>query len=368
MAFDLTQGVIGQIGISVYIRSLQQALEPLLGDRLVPLVSRLARPVRGATRTWRQRAATLARDLWWHQLGVVIAARRRRCHLVHLPGGIGPVAARFPIVATIHDVMPLRFPSVFRPWFRTYTAVVMPRLARTARVVITVSQTAKEEIVACLGVAPERVVVIPHGVDRGFTPLSADDAGVAAVRRRYRLPDAYVLAVGSVEPRKNLPRLLEAVRLLRDRAGTHDVTLVHTGPEGFRPEEVRRAVHRFRLDGAARFLGYVPVEDLRVLYAGARALAYPSLWEGFGLPVLEAMACACPVVTSGVSSLPEVAGGAAVLVDPHSVEDIAAAIADLWTNDSRRADLARRGLEHAGNFTWEAAARATLTVYEAALS
>ena len=368
IALDLTQAKIGSIGPSVYIWRLRDALAPLLENRLVPIASRFARPVAGARRKLGQLAATLVRDLWWHQVGAVSAARRRGCHLLHFPGSMGPLTTRFPIVVTIHDVMPIRFPELFRPWFRTYARVVMPRLARVARAVITVSQAAKAEMVECLGVAPERVVVIPHGVDRRFTPLQPDDSAADAIGRRYGLPPAYVLAVGSVEPRKNLPRLLEAVRLLRDRAETRDVALVHAGPEGFRPEEVGRTVQRLDLDGAARFLGYVPTEDLRVLYGRARALVYPSLWEGFGLPVLEAMACACPVVTSDVSSLPEVAGGAAQLVDPQSSEAIAAAIARVWSDGSLRADLARRGLAHAAGFTWEAAARATVAVYDAALA
>jgi glycosyltransferase involved in cell wall biosynthesis len=367
VAFDGTQGTIGRIGTSVYVRSLRGALEPLLGERLVPIASRFARPLAGATRTIGERAATLARDLWWHQLGVVIAARRRGCRLVHLPASVGPAATRFPVVATIHDVMPLQFPRLFRPWFRTYAAFVIPRLARLARAVITVSQAAKGDLVHYLGLAPERITVIPHGVDPCFAPLPRDDPAAAAVRRRYALPEAYVLAVGSVEPRKNLPRVLEAIRLLRDRPATRDVALVHSGPEGFRPEDVGRAVRALHLDGAARFLGYVPAEDLRALYAGARALVYPSLWEGFGLPVVEAMACGCPVITSRVSSLPEVAGGAAVLVDPESAEDIAAAVAQLWASDDARADLVRRGLDQARRFTWHAAARATLEVYDAAV-
>ncbi|MGH7529240.1 MAG: glycosyltransferase family 4 protein [Gemmatimonadales bacterium] len=371
VAFDLTQGMIGRIGTSVYIRELRRALQRRLGDRLVPIASRWARPVEGASRTAGQRAATLGRDLWWHQVGVVIAARRRGCRLLHLPGNVGPVGPHsLPLVATIHDIMPLRFPELFRPWFRRYAALVMPRFARRARAVIAVSQATKDEIVHRLGVAPERITVIPHGVDAACGPRPPDDPTLPALRRRYDLPERYVLAVGSVEPRKNLPRVLEAVRLLRDGspAGARDVAFVHCGPEGFRPADVARVVHSLGLNGTARFLGYVPADDLRSLYAGARALVFPSLWEGFGLPVLEAMACGCPVITSNVSSLPEVAGGAAVLVDPQSVEAIAAALARVWVDDRHRDDLVRRGLAHAARFTWEAAARATAAVYETALA
>jgi glycosyltransferase involved in cell wall biosynthesis len=367
VAFDASYGKLVEIGVGVYIRNLLPALEPLLGERLVQVASRFARPPRRARRTPREKFNTAVRDLWWHQAGAVVAARRRGASLLHMPAGLGPVAGSFPTVTTVHDVMPIRFAPLYRPWYRWYGAAVMPRFARRARAVIAVSRAAKEEIVEWLGVPPERIVVIPHGVDRTFAPIDADDPEAAAVRQRYHLPRDFILAVGSVEPRKNLSRLLEAVRLLRDRAGTREVALVHAGPEGWRPEEIPAAVSRLGLYGVVLLLGYVPVRDLRVLFGLARAFVYPSLWEGFGLPVLEAMSCGCPVVASGVASIPEVAGDAALLVDPHSVEDIARGIAAVWDGGPSREGLVRRGLERVREFTWERAARATLSVYEAAL-
>ncbi len=368
IALDLTQAKLGRVGSSVYVWRLQEALAPVLGERLVPIASRLARPVAGATRTVRERLATLARDLWWHQIGVTHAARRRGCRLLHLPAGLGPVGGGMPMVVTVHDVMPLRFPEMFRPWYRHYARAVLPRLARRARAIIAGSAAAKGEIVEWLGVPAERVTVIAYGVDQIFRPVAPDDPRAIAVRRRYGLPPAFVLAVGSVEPRKNLPRLLEAVRRLRGQPSTADIALVHAGPEGWRPDEVVRAAQRSGLDGATRFLGYVPTEDLAILYGLARVFAYPSLWEGFGMPVLEAMACGCPVVTSSLSSLPEVAGDAAVLVNPESTEDLAAALTTLWDEEALRSRLVTRGLQRAARFTWANAAHETAAVYEAALA
>jgi glycosyltransferase involved in cell wall biosynthesis len=367
VAFDVSYERLVGIGTGVYIRNLGAALEPLMDGRLIRVASRFARRPRGARRTRREQLDTLMRDLWWHQAGALVAARRRGAALLHLPVGLGPVAGSLPTVVTVHDVMPIRLAHLYRPWYRWYAGAVMPRVARRARAVIADSRAAKEEIVEWLGVAPERIAVVPLGVDTAFRRTTPDDPAAAAVRERYHLPASYVLAVGSVEPRKNLTRLLEAVRLLRDRPGTRDVTVVHAGPEGWRPEEVPAAVSGLALAGAARFLGYVPLEDLRVLYGLARAFVYPSLWEGFGLPVLEAMACGCPVVTSGVASIPEVAGDAARFVDPLSVEDLAAGIAAVWDDGATRDDLIRRGFERARAFTWERAARATLEVYDAAL-
>jgi len=359
IALDLTQAKLGRIGISVYIRQLQEALAPLLGDRLVPISSRLARPVAGARRTVSERLATLGRDLWWHQLGVTRAARRRGCRLLHLPAGLGPIRGTFPAVVTVHDIMPLRFPHLFRPWYRNYVRVVLPRLAQRARAVISVSATVKREIEEWLGVPAERVTVIPHGVDPVFRPLVADDARASAVRRRYNLPPTFALAVGSIEPRKNLPRLIEALERLRGRPGSADIFLVHAGPEGWRPEAATSSV--------VRFLGYVPTEDLAALYSLARVFVYPSLWEGFGMPILEAMACGCPVVTSNLSSMPEVAGEAAVFVDPYSSEDVARGVAVAWEDAPVRDRLVALGRERAAQFTWARTARETVAVYEAAL-
>jgi len=367
IALDVSYAKLAGIGIGVYTTQMWAALAPLLGERLVPVFSKFARPPRSARRTFRERLDTLMRDLWWHQAGALIAARRRGAALLHLPAGLGPVAGRFPVVATIHDVMPIRLAPMFRPWFRRYAGFVMPRLAQRARAVITVSETAKLEIAEEFQLAPERISVIPHGVDPAFQPLRPGDPRAAEVRRRYELPETFILAVGSIEPRKNLERLLEAIGLLRSRPRTRDVVLVHSGPEGWHPEQVFRRARELRLDGAARFLGYTPARDLQVLYGLARAFVYPSLWEAFGIPVIEAMACGCPVVTSGLSSLPEIAGDAALFVDPHSVEEIANGVAAVWSDDARRADLVRKGLDRVREFTWERAARATIAVYEAAL-
>lgn len=355
VALDLTIARLGRTGPAVYAEQLAAALAPVLGDRLVAVASRLATPPT-ARRTTADRLRTLGRDLWWHQLGVSLAARRAGARLMHLPAALGPVRPLLPAVVTIHDTLVFRFPQLFRTWHRHYARVVLPRLARAAALVITGSQAARADLVEHLGVAPERIAVVPYGVDARFAPVAADSDEARAVTARYRLPAGFILAVGAIERRKNLRRVLDAVDSLRGRAATAGITLVHAGPEGWLADELPR--------DAARFLGYVPAADLRVLYGLARAFVYPSLWEGFGFPVIEAMACGCPVVTSDVSALPEVAGGAALLVDPTATEELAAAIERVWTDEGLRRDLAARGRERARCFTWERTARETVAVYE----
>jgi len=367
VALDTTVAKLVRGGPWVYITELERALGRVLGDRLRPIASRLAPPQPGR-RTAMDRLRTPARDLWWHQFGVTVAARRAGASLLHLPGGLGPMRRRLPTVLTIHDLNVLRFPHFFRRWSRYYGRIVLPRAARAADAIIAVSHATKADVVERLSIPEDRVVVVPNGVDPAFAPLAAESPAARDVRHRHPLPRNFVLTVGFVEPRKNLPRLLEAIHRLRQRAETADVTLVHAGPDGWLANGVTETIRRLDLSQAVRFLGHVPRHDLVALYGVARLCAYPSLYEGFGLPVAEAMACGCPVVTSNVSALPEVAGGAAVLVDPGSVEEIAAGIAALWTDENRRRTLAARGLARARSFTWERTARATAAVYEAVLA
>jgi glycosyltransferase involved in cell wall biosynthesis len=367
IALDLTAAHLGRAGPHVYTTRLARALEPLLGERLRCISSRLAVPPSVPRRT-ADRLRTLGRDLWWHQIGVGLAARRAGCGLLHLPATLGPARPGIPTVVTIHDLALLHFPGYFPPWPRAYARVVLPRAARAARAVIAVSAATRKDVVEGLGVDERRVAVVPNGVDPVFNAAAAESPRAAEVWDRLRLPAAFALAVGTVEPRKNLARVLEAVWMLRARPETADVTLVHAGPTGWLAGDVERRVRDLSLGEGIRFLGYVAPADLAVLYGLARVCVYPSLYEGFGLPVAEAMACGCPVVTSNVSSLPEVAGDAAVLVDPLSVDEIAEATGALWRDEGRRRDLRARGLARALAFTWERTARETATVYDAALA
>jgi glycosyltransferase involved in cell wall biosynthesis len=231
--------------------------------------------------------------------------------------------------------------------------------------IVTGSAASKTDLVELLGVDPDRVSVIPYGISESFAPLPSEDPRLHEIRKRYALTGDYLLTVGAIEPRKNLVRLLHAVRVLRSaNARLRELQLVHVGPMGWHALEVPRAVSELGLADHVRFLGYVPDDDLSVLYQLARASVYPSLFEGFGFPVLEAMASGCPVVTGNCSSLPEVAGDAAVLVDPTSVESIAEGVRRAWEDDELRRQLRDRGLKRAAQFTWNATARETMRLYD----
>jgi alpha-1,3-rhamnosyl/mannosyltransferase len=278
------------------------------------------------------RASTLARELVWYPAVLPWAD----VDVLHCPTYRGPLRSRAPLVATVHDLAVFRHPETFNRWTRTVSPLFVPRVLRAARYVIAVSEFTRRELVELLGVPEEKIRVVPNGVEDEF----GADGEVA--------DGDYVLAVGTLEPRKNLARLVEAAR----RA---DVELRVVGARGWGDVQ-------FEGNGV-RWLGEVPDGELARLYRGALCLAYPSLYEGFGIPVLEAMACGTPVVTSAGGATEEVAGGAAVLVDPLDPGSIAGGIAEAV---ARREELRRDGIERARRFTWADAARATRAVYDEA--
>jgi glycosyltransferase involved in cell wall biosynthesis len=280
------------------------------------------------------RAWNLPRDGLWYPFALPHLSGG--ADVLHCPTYRGPVAGSVPLVVTVHDLAVLRHPEAFNRWARTYGPRVIPRVLRRARLVIAVSEFTKRELVELLEVPAERIRVIPNGVNDTFTTHGPTAEG------------DYVLAVGTLEPRKNLPRLVEAAR----RVG---VELRIVGARGWGGVQVE--------GNGVRWLGDVSDDELAKLYRGARCVAYPSLYEGFGIPVLEAMACGAPVVTSRGGATEEVADGAAVLVDPLDPAEIAAGIERAaW----RRDELVARGLQRARAFTWGSVAAATVEVYREA--
>lgn len=319
-------------------------------------------PVLQAVRTRWPTQRPVARILW-EQLAQGRALRVVEADLAHGPVFVGPLVAPCPVVVTVHDLSFLRYPHLFRPANPFYLRLFTRLSVRRAQRVIAVSAHTAEETVRLLGVAREKIRVVYHGVDPIFRPLAAEE--VAAFRARRGLPDRFILFVGTLEPRKNLVRLIEAFA----RSGVDaETTLVLAGARGWYDDEVFATVERLGLSSRVHFPGYVPNDELPLWYNAARAFAYPSLYEGFGLPVLEAQACGTPVLTSSVSALPEAAGDGALMVDPYDVEAIAGGLRSLLTDETLREVLRQRGLEHAARFSWPRTAAETVTVYQEAIA
>ena len=277
--------------------------------------------------------------------------------LLWSPNNTGPLAVSRQ-VCTIHDLIPLDHPEWFNRRFAAWYEWLLPRLAKRVRPIIAISQFTKHRIMERLGVPTEKITVIPNGVDERFSPKP--QKAIEGVRRSLGINSpAYLLCVGSLEPRKNLSRLLQAWARVQSCL-PDDVELVVAGAQG--NARVFETVSFDSPPPRVLFTGYVSDQQLPYLYAGALALVYPSLYEGFGLPPLEAMACGTPVVTSRTTSLPEVVGDAAVLVNPEDVESIAAGVLRLVSSETLRRTLVERGLRRVREITWERAAGQTLQV------
>jgi glycosyltransferase involved in cell wall biosynthesis len=305
-----------------------------------------------------------ARRVLWEQLAFPSLIARERLDLVHGTLNVLPLSRRTAGVVTIHDVSFLLFPERFLPAKRRYLSTMTRLSARGARFVAASSENTRRDVIQLLGVPEERVRVVSLGVeDRLRAPVAPET--IVAFRAAHDLPEHFYLYIGSLEPRKNLVRLVEAYGLAR-QAGV-EWPLVLAGGKGWMYEEIFSRIQELGLESHIVLPGYVLYDDLPLWYNAASAFVYPSLYEGFGLPVAEAMACGCPVITSTASSLPEVAGDAAVLVDPEQVEELRDALIRLAGDPLLRADLGRRGRERAARFDWRATAAQMVSLYSEAL-
>ena len=308
------------------------------------------------------RAGHGIRGHMWEQVGLLCRLRRS---LLWSPCTTGPLGVASQVV-TIHDCAFLDRAECFTPRFAAWLQWLVPKLARRVRQILTVSHYSKDRIADICRVPSEKIHVVHNGVDPRFRP--AADEEIAAARQSFGLPENYVLCVGSLEPRKNLPRLLEAwQQVFSQRSANHQcqpdspkLVLVGTTAAVFASAKLEAP------SDSVVLTGYVPDEVLPALYSGATAFVYPSLYEGFGLTVLEAMACGTPVICSSTTSLPEVAGDAAILVDPNDTASIGSAIESLLSDEPLRNSLRARGLTRAQEFTWDRAAAQTWEVLSAA--
>jgi glycosyltransferase involved in cell wall biosynthesis len=296
------------------------------------------------------------------QFRIPLSLVRERAHLLHEPHYVLPPATRCRSVVTIHDCIHLMFPQ----YLPGYLAHAYARMSMWSAVwksdrILTVSEASKRDILRFFDVAPEKVAVIYNAIDERFL-APPDEQRTEAIRQRYQLDHPFLLYVGNIKPHKNLERLIEAFGRVR-AGGVSELRLIIIGDEISKYPPLRQAVHRHRLNKFVRFLGFQPYDTLAVFYRLARAFVFPSLYEGFGLPPLEAMACGTPVVTSNLSSLPEIAGDAAILVDPYEPESIADGIARAVTDERLRAHLVARGFARAREFSWEQSVTAIHHIY-----
>ena len=266
-------------------------------------------------------------------------------------------------VATIHDLLPITHAEYFSAKHAADFRRIVPRIANEADALIAVSEYTKRMLVERLGIAPAKVTVVHHGVSPLFCP--AESTEIARVREKFGLSKPYVLFVGTAEPRKNLNRLVEAMTILNRHYG-HDIDLVLAGKAAWGSQGLKECIEKYAFHRHVHLLGHIEVSELPAIYSGALAAVQPSIAEGFGLPVLEAMACGTPIVVANSSSLPEVAGNAALQFDPQQVDELAHQLSRVAEGTQLREDLIQQGKERASEFTWGKAATKTLNVLKAA--
>jgi len=344
-------------------------VEPvLLGSRAFPPDPRGAsdRPVQLIQSPFDRRPRSLAK-IWYEQLGLPSAATRAKVEVVHYPYFAAPIWRRQPTVVTVHDLVPIVRPEYRRTaGQRLYTALVS-RGIQSADRVLTDSWASARDLQRLLGISEAKIQVIPLAADARFRPLATpEDADWAErVLATYGLDGPYVLYLGGLDRRKNVKRLIEAFAALkRDRNLPHRLAIVgalRTGESFF--YDPRPDIERLKIVDAVRFLGVVGDDDVRALHCRADAFVFPSLYEGFGLPPLEALACGAPVVCSSASSLPEVVGEAGLLFDPTDPLALAESLGQVLTDSELREDLRRRGPIQAAAFRWDATVAATARIY-----
>lgn len=351
-----------QAGIGQYIMRLVEAMAQLRppDTEFLLLQSRKDKTQLVANHRFSRVSLWTPSHHWLEQQALRVEVSPLRLDLLHSPDFIPPFRRNCKSVITVHDLAFLLYPHFLTKEAARYYSQI-DQAVRSTDHIIAVSQATKQDTIKQLGVPANKITVIheaPHPIHR---PLDKNTA-CQHVSKKFGLDAGFILFVSTLEPRKNLPGLLHAYRLLRDNYKRKEL-LVLAGSPGWLTEEVYAAVERLDLAEHVVFLGRVTTPDLLYLYNVARVLVHPSFYEGFGLPPLEAMTCGTPTIVSNVSSLPEVVGDAALMVDPHDVEELAVAMWRVLTDEDLRADLCTKGLKRAASFSWKRAAAETMEVY-----
>jgi alpha-1,3-rhamnosyl/mannosyltransferase len=353
VALELTGLELDATGSARAIRALHGELERHPDIEVVPLAHTRGDRREGAARFWRG----LQRELFYMPLQLPRRSARAGADLLHCPVGVAPVRSALPLVVTVNDVMAIEHTD----WFTRANALqqrfVLPRSLRAADRVLCPSHYTRTRVVELLHLEPARVDVTPYGVGPPFGPGSPSSATL----ERLHVAPPYVLAVGTLQPRKNLRAALQTFERLASAGAPH--TLVVVGAPGWHDDSIRKALTHAAADERVRFLGRVPDADLVELYRGADCLFFPSLYEGFGFPVLEAMACGTPVLCANNTSLPELATDAAILEDPRDLNALESALAELLSSPDRRRELSAAGLARARELSWSRFADLTVAAY-----
>lgn len=377
IGIDYTAAVQQGAGIGRYTRNLIRALAELDFQNRYTLFLAGGWGVGDGLGDWpsnfHMRSVALS-DRWMHilwqrlRLPVPIQVITGRLDLYHSPDFVLPPTGRTPAILTVHDLSFLRVPQFFVAGFKEYLQRAVSRAVKNACHILADSESTRRDLIELMEVSSERTSVLYPGVEPRFRPILNVEL-LDSVRARYALPERFILGLSTLQPRKNFDGLIRSfhqlLKLRRTEPEVENLHLVIGGSRGWMYEDTLALVKDLRLEARVHFIGFVADQDLPILYSLALMFAFPSWYEGFGLPALEAMACGTPVVAANNSSLPEVVGEAGIMIDAGDTEALSEALADLLCDDHLRSRLVAAGYEQARRFTWKAAAERLLGVYRA---
>jgi glycosyltransferase involved in cell wall biosynthesis len=367
IAFDGTSLTPGRTGVGYYTEHLLQHLAREVeqsGDEIVVISNKpidTQAPLPARVRVHERHRFPIR--IGWMQLRASRALAALNPDVAHFTNGMIPIGSPVATIVTVHDMSLRLYPRCHPVRRLMLNRPLMHVAIRQASAIVTVSHSARRDLLRLHGVSPDRVSVVHEAASPAFRPI-ADRAELDAIRSRYGLPERFILYVGTIEPRKNLGRLMQAFAAARKSGIAHH--LVCVGPYGWSSNDLAGRIDRLGIRNAVHFTGYVPFDDLPAIYNLGDFFVFPSLYEGFGLPVVEAMAAGTAVLTSSTSSLGEIAGDAAETIDPTSTDAMIDAIRRLANDEALRRDRAEKGLARAKTFSWSQAAREMLAVYHRA--
>jgi len=338
-------------GIGIYTENLMSNLMGIDGLELVPL-----------SYEGKDGLGTAGR-IYWENLKIPVKINKRDCDILHIPGFAGPRYAGVKKVTTVHDLIGMIYPMNLSAFSRFYWQKWLPACVKGSDMIIADSENTKNDIIRLLDVPREKIKVILLAADAKFNTMYPDKAVADMLREKYGLPEEFMLTVGTVEPRKNLPGLVEAAALYR-MENKKTIDIVIAGDKGWGYEQLMGKVRSLGMEENVKITGYLEEEELPVMYKLAKFFVYPSFYEGFGLPVLEAMSCGTPVICSSASSLPEITGDAGILVDPDDVPGLKNAIKEMDGDPGLRKEFSGKGILRAKRFSWRYTAEETYKVYK----
>ena len=361
IGIDTSALFLSRAGTATYIRGLLKGFQTL--SKKTEIIQLFYIPRFDRHNRYLRIYDTIKRELIWMQERLPKEAVRKSCEIIHGPAMMSPIRCQLPIVLTIFDLYIVRNKQSFPFWPRTFMNYILPKIINSSSRIIAISQFTKQEILDLFPKIPEsKIMVTPLGVDPIFNKVLKE--ATLPVKSKYGLVKPFIITVSTIEPRKNFENLLRSYALVKNYL-EHDLVVV--GSYGWKSTDIMTLIHQLKLEQRVKYMGYVDKTDLPALYSAADIFVYPSLYEGFGLPPLEAMACGCPIITSNCSSLPEVVGDAAMLINPTDIEQLSQALKKLAGDVSKKELLRVASLKRAQAFSWDKCAQMTIRAYEQAI-